>query len=433
MGRLMPVAKGVMYDLDDRETGRNANCLIIGGSGTGKTRSIISPNILSSFGSYIVSDPKGELYKRYAGFLQGRGYIVKRLDFTTPRVSDRWNPLSYLHGPVDCMRLANLMAWRDGAYKDTFWNEMNELVGSAALGLIMEKLPREERNLTKYAHLIKGMRRDSDTASGSCLLDQVMEQLPVGHWAVNQYFMAKTAPDRTWNSIAATMAARARLFQLPEVSEMLAGDDIGIEDIGKRKTAVFVIVSDTDRTMDPLANLFFTQAMHVLTREADKEPGGRLPFMVRFILDDFATNVTVTDFPEMISSIRSRRISIMAAIQAESQLMSRYGTDWRTIEGNCDTIVYLGGADLETARTVAARAGKGLREILNMPPGRCWIFRRGEEPREAELWNLEEWMKSRKIELTPFKEEGSEWLREALSFMTEEEKEEQNGQKDQED
>ena len=112
--------------------------------------------------------------------------------------------------------------------------------------------------------------------------------------------------------------------------------------------------------------------------------------------------------------------------------MARYRTDWRTIEGNCDTIIYLGGADLETARTVAARAGKGLREILSMQPGRCWIFRRGEEPVEAELWNLREWMESRKIELTPFKEEGSAWLREALSFMTEEEKEEQNGEKDQE-
>lgn len=432
MGRLMPIAKGILYDMDERETGRNNNVLIIGGTGTGKTRSIVAPNILSTFGSYVISDPKGELYKRYAGFLQGRGYVVKRLDFTNPRASDRWNPLSYLHGPVDCMRLANLMAWRDGAYKDTFWNEMNELVGSAALGLIMEKLPREERTLTKYAHLIKGMRRDSDTASGSCLLDQVMEQLPVGHWAVNQYFMAKTAPDRTWNCIAATMAARARLFQLPEVSEMLAADDIGIEDIGKRKTAVFVIVSDTDRTMDPLANLFFTQAMQVLTREADKEPGGRLPVMTRFILDDFATNITISGFPEMISSIRSRRISVMACIQAEAQLISRYGTDWRTIEGNCDTIVYLGGSDLETARTVAARAGKGLREILSMQPGRCWIFRRGEEPQEAELWDLEEWIKSRKIELTPFKEEGSAWLREAMTFKTEEEKEEQNGEKDQE-
>ena len=433
MGRLMPVAKGVMYDLDDRETGRNANCLIIGGSGTGKTRSIISPNILLAYGSYIISDPKGRLYKEYAGFLQGNGYVIKKLDFTNPRTSDQWNPLSYLESPEDCLRLAHVMAWQDSVFKDSFWNESGELVASSILGLIMDTLPEEKKNLHYYAKAVAAMRRDQEDGSTACMLGRLIDSLPLGHWAREQYNLAKTAPGRTWHSIAATMAARARLYSLPGISEMLEADDIGIKDIGKRKTAVFVIVSDTDRTMDPLANLFFGEAMRILTQEADKTIDGRLPVPVRFILDDFASSVTISGFPEMISSIRSRRISIMAAIQAEAQIMARYGTDWRTIEGNCDTIIYLGGADLETARTVAARAGKGLREILNMQPGRCWIFRRGEEPREAELWNLEEWMESRHIELQPLKAEGSEWLREALSFMTEEEKEEQNGQKDQED
>ena len=409
------LAQGVDYSLDDIKTGRNNNVLVIGGSGTGKTRSIVTPNILAAEGSYIVSDPKGLLYRECGGYLQRQGYNVKTLNFAQPRLSDKWNPLAYLETPADCLKLAHFFAYGGGLYTDVFWNEQSELLTSALLGYLLEK-PEEMRTLSNYARLVEGLQR-AEYGSDSSATQKMIEMLPPMHWARRQFELAALASTRTWLSIAATMAAQARIFSLPEISEMTYADDMRLDEIGSRKTALFVIVSDTDRSMDWLAIIFFAQAMRTLVETADKQ-GGRLEVPVRLILDDFATNCKVPDFPGLISSIRSRGVSAMVMIQAEAQLATLYGRDWRTVEGNCDTIVYLGGADIQTAQSVSTRANRDLQDILNMPARHCWIFRRGEEPREADLLELDAWIQQKGVELEPRGLGGSDWFREAMNFST---------------
>jgi type IV secretion system protein VirD4 len=210
-------------------------------------------------------------------------------------------------------------------------------------------------------------------------------------YAVKTYKKFRVAASRTLRSILITVNAKLGVYDTPELEHMLEEDDVNISGIGRRKTALFVVVSDTDRSMDGLVNLFFTQAMNELCRYADTKCADyRLPVPVRFIMDDFATNCKIDEFPRMIASIRSREISTTLIIQAESQLSKCYGDDGRTIIGNCDTYVYLGGNDVETAKAVAERCDMPVKKILNMPVGTNWIFRRGEEPRNGVNFKLDE-------------------------------------------
>jgi type IV secretion system protein VirD4 len=208
---------------------------------------------------------------------------------------------------------------------------------------------------------------------------------------VRTYKKFRVASSRTLRSILVTANSRLGVYDTPELEKMMKEDDVNISWIGRRKTALFVVVSDTDRSMDRLVNLFFSQAMNELCRYADtKCTDYRLPVPVRFIMDDFATNCKIEEFPRMIASIRSREISTTLIIQAESQLTQCYGYDGRTIIGNCDTYVYLGGNDVETAKAVAERCDMPVKKILNMPVGTNWIFRRGEEPRNGVNFKLDE-------------------------------------------
>lgn len=201
-------------------------------------------------------------------------------------------------------------------------------------------------------------------------------------------------------SILISVNSRLGHFDTPELSKMMAYDDIDIASIGRKKTALFVVVSDTDRSLDKLANLFFTQTMNELCWIADKEcENNSLPVPVRFILDDFATNCKISEFPRMIASIRSRGISTMLMIQAESQLTENYGYDGKTIIGNCDTYVYLGGNDVETAKAVAERCDVPVKKILNMPIGRNWVFRRGQAPVNGYIFDLDRFLIEKKLNL----------------------------------
>ena len=209
-------------------------------------------------------------------------------------------------------------------------------------------------------------------------------------YAFNSYNKFRVATSKTLKSILITVNSRLGRFDTPELNEMTACDDIDIASIGKKNTALFVVVSDTDRSLDGLVNIFFTQAMNELCRVADKEcEDSCLPVPVRFILDDFATNCKIDEFPRMIASIRSRGISTMLMIQAESQLTESYGHDGNTIIGNCDTYVYLGGNDVETARAVAERCDVPVKKVLNMPVETNWIFRRGQDPVNAHNFDLD--------------------------------------------
>ena len=214
-------------------------------------------------------------------------------------------------------------------------------------------------------------------------------------FALSQYKKFRVAASRTLRSILITVNAHLGTFDIPGLRRITRTDTVDLPSIGKEKTALFVNVSDTDRSLDGLVNIFFTQAMHELVRCADSQEDSRLPVPVRFILDDFATNCMIVDFPKMISSIRSREISAMLMIQSEGQLEQSYERGSSTIISNCDTYVYLGGNDLRTAKAIAERTDLPLKNILNMPVGSNWIFRRGEEPIRGKSLDLEAFQKLR--------------------------------------
>lgn len=387
------------YSLDSYKTKLNNNVLVVGTSGSGKTRSIVTPNLLQGVGSYIVSDPKGNLYRKYKDILESMGYEVKKLDFTEPIHSAHYNFFRYIRCTQDIVKVAHMLIYQyknEGGHMDPFWDQASQLLVQSVIAYLWEAWGDKEQNLHRVLQLIGLCQANGDLSEETSTLDRLMEkhgEKNPDSYAVNMYSKFRVAANRTLRSILITVNARLGLFDTPELNEMTAADDIDIASIGLKKTALFVVVSDTDRSLDGLVNIFFTQAMNELCRYADKRcEHNTLPIPVRFILDDFATNCKIEDFPRMIASIRSRGISTMLMIQAESQLTEGYGYDGRTIIGNCDSYVYMGGNDIETAKAVAERCDMPLKKILNMPVGTNWIFRRGQAPVNAKNLDLDEYL-----------------------------------------
>lgn len=397
----MILAENQEYSLDCYETQLNNNVLVVGASGAGKTRSIVTPNLLEATGSYIVSDPKGNLYRKYGEYLREKGYDVKKLDFTDPKNSDGYNFFEYINSTQDIVSIAHMLIYSDGkaSLPDPFWDQSAQLLLQSLVAYLWESTKKEEQNLHNLLKLVTMSYTGGDMDDKKSMMDLVMRQHEEDYpdsYAVSTYNKFRVSASKTLRSILITVHAKLGVFDTPEVKEMTKDDDMDIPMIGMKKTAVFVVVSDTDRSMDGLANLFFTQAMSQLCRWADKCcTDDRLPVPVRFILDDFATNCKISDFPRMISSIRSRGISTMLMIQAESQLFNSYGDDGATIISNCDTYVYLGGNDVKTASAVAERADVPMKKILNMQVGTNWIFRRGQQPVNGKNFDLEAYLEKK--------------------------------------
>ena len=400
----MIIAEGVSYSLNCYETKLNNNVLVVGTSGAGKTRSIVTPNLLQATGSYIVSDPKGNLYEKYGPYLKNQGYEVKKLDFTDPENSAHYNFFKYIRKTQDINKISHMIIYskgQDGYKPDPFWDEASELLLQALIAYLYEGFRSSEQNLRSVQKLIDACNIDENDSGRTTILDKLMEAHEKEYedsYAVSQYKKFRVAAGKTLKSILISLNARIGQFDTPELRELTKYDTIRISGIGMKPTAVFVVVSDTDRSLDGLANLFFTQAMNELCWQADKRcKGNTLPVPVRFILDDFATNCKIAEFPRMIASIRSRGISTMLMIQSEAQLEEGYNKDARTIIGNCDTYVYLGGNDVDTAEAVARRCDVPLKKILNMPVETNWIFRRGQEPVNSKNYNIEHLLKEKNI------------------------------------
>ena len=407
------------YSLDTRKTGLNNNVLVVGASGTGKTRGIVIPNLLQAKGSYIVSDPKGNLYRKYGEYLQNKGYTVKMLDFKTFAPLTRYNPFAYVHDTQDILQVAYMLIHqkKEGSIReDPFWDDAAVLLLTSLISLMRESeklvakigsrhngdsilsdICREMPNLHNLMRLadLCSVPEDVSYVSGMDKIMRSVEEVAPESFALSQYKKFRVAASRTLRSILITVNAHLGTFDIPGLRRITRTDTVDLPSIGKEKTALFVNVSDTDRSLDGLVNIFFTQAMHELVRCADSQEDSRLPVPVRFILDDFATNCMIVDFPKMISSIRSREISAMLMIQSEGQLEQSYERDSSTIISNCDTYVYLGGNDLRTAKAIAERTDLPLKNILNMPVGSNWIFRRGEEPIRGKSLDLEAFLKQR--------------------------------------
>lgn len=382
----------IAYETDCKKSKLNNNVLIIGGSGTGKTRNVIEPNLLNPEGSAIICDPKGYLYKKYNKYLQEKGIKTVLYDFVNPEESSHYNPFVYLHKDMDILRLAHILIGLDqGVRLEPFWDSMAEILISSLIAYMIKCLSPEQWTMDSLFTLLDLSHRKHN---GSCQMDKLIEGLSledIDAYAVRQYSKIKDIPDRTYECILATIESKIGHFANKELLDMLSQNDFDFKLAANERTYIFVTVSDTDRSLDRLVSLFFSSALSELTRHADLDCGGALPVPVRFILDDFATNVEIEDFPKIISSVRSRNISIALAIQAENQLEAIYDKDAKTIVANCDTYLYLGGNDLANAKSVAERAGVPLSRILRMSPGTMYCFRRGEDPLKINTIQLDQY------------------------------------------
>ncbi len=393
----MILAKDRYYSMDTRKTRLNNNVLVVGTSGSGKTRGIVIPNILQASGSYIITDPKGNLYDKYSDYLCEKGYFVKKLNFVDPKDSIKYNFFRYIRTTQDVLKIADMIVKSDGGClrDDPFWDEAASLLYQALIGFLRFHRPESDWNIASIMKLINACTIEGEDCTSrtptDAIFDEILQHDP-RDYSARQYMKYRAAAGKTLRSINITANSKLGVFDTDEIRTMMDSDQTDFPMIGQRKTALFVVVSDTDRSMDPLVNLFFTQAMNELCLYADTKCKDQcLPVPVRFIMDDFATNCKIQNFPRMIASIRSRGISTMLMIQAESQLDACYGDDGRTIIGNCDTYVYLGGNDVETAQNVAVRGDRLLKDILYMPVGKGWIFRRGSQPVLAEGFCPEEY------------------------------------------
>lgn len=379
------IAQNCSYPLNDMVTKLNNNVLVVGGSGAGKTRTIVMPNIYQAVGSYVTSDPKGNLHKKDGRYLEKKGYKVKVIDFTHPENSAHYNPLKGIRRTQDILKMAAVLVDKKSSvnsHADPFWDDATTILISAIIAYMIET-GYQPFNFSGILKLVREGERENDDSKSSKLSRRFerLKRINPQSWAVSQFESIDAAPNKTYDTIRISLLSKFAKFDTQELQEMMSGSDFDFASIGKEKTAVFVIVSDTDRSMDSLANIFFTQAMNSLCEYADNEcEDSRLPVPVRFILDDFATNCRIEEFPRMISSIRSRGISVMLMVQSEAQLKQGYEEDGCTIISNCDTYVYLGGNDVTTANAVSMRCNKPLSRILYMPVGYCWVFRRGSQP-----------------------------------------------------
>ncbi|MGN1086825.1 MAG: VirD4-like conjugal transfer protein, CD1115 family [Porcipelethomonas sp.] len=395
----MILPNGDIVSMDGYSTRLNNNVIAMGTSGASKTRSVVTPNLLAGVGSYIISDPKGNLHSKYRRYLEERGYEVIRLDFIHPEKSDGYNPFSYINTPSEMMKLSHYLTYggkKTDSRADPYWDNNAEILLSAIIGYMVESgMPDCEKNISAITGLLSMINAQKIEDGENCKFDNKINELRNDEkepWCYMQYQKIKQAPAKTLDCILTTVYANLGSLDTPEINEMMLKETIDFSMIGREKTAVFVEVSDTDRSRDTLVNTFYTQAMNALCTFADEEcPDSRLPVPVRFMLDDFGTNCRIDGFENMISNIRSRNISAMIVLQSESQLENGYGFSAHTIMDNCDTFIYMGGNDVETALTISRRANKSLTQILDMPVGTNWVFRRGDKPRFSRTIDLDEY------------------------------------------
>ncbi|MCH5193198.1 MAG: type IV secretory system conjugative DNA transfer family protein [Oscillospiraceae bacterium] len=385
------LAENFTVSNDTRISQLNNNDMIVGPSGAGKTTGYVIPNILQFNSSMVVADTKGNLHRTLSPALKRNGYAIRVIDFVHPENSSAYNPLDYIHRDPetgrfreqDIITVTNALVQDNSV--DVFWSDSAKNVVSCLIGYVLEAFPRDKQNLYSVLRLYNLMAnqinmRITGEAPNVPFLEEWALKYP-DSFAVQKYRMFKYVftSDRTWSSITQFVTNALSPFQFEEARTLFAAPpNFRFEDLGRRRTIVFLNVSDCDRAFDGLINLFYTQALQALINEADKNPDSRLKVPVRLILDDFATNAVIPDFDKTISVIRSREISVSVILQSLSQLESMYGKACRTIINNCDHILYLGGVDLDTAEYIAHRVSKPSDVIMNMPIDKVWVLERGQ-------------------------------------------------------
>lgn len=334
----------------------NVNVLVVGGSGSGKSASYSIPNAYQMLGSYVFTDPKGELYDKTAGFLKKNGYDIKVLNLVNPENSDGYNPLMHITSNIDVDVIAHTIVKgqeSEGKGSDPFWDDTAEMLLKSLIYYLLATRPPEEQNLASCAELV----RAANNNNGSNLLTELMNELPSDHPARTNYKSIEIASDKTYSSILSTLQSKLGKFDSKEIAEVTSTNTINFEDIANHKTAVYVISSDTHTAYNFLLTIFFAQMIQQLYNYADMN-GGTLKTRTYFILDEFANIGQIPDFDKKISTSRSRGISFSVILQNLDQLEAVYEKSYETIMGNCDTHVFLGSNSFKTVEYFSKQLGE---------------------------------------------------------------------------
>ncbi len=356
---------------------RNKNILVIGGSGSGKTRFFCKPSLLQAHSSYVCTDPKGTLLPEIGGFLEKQKYRIKCLNLINFNKSMRYNPLAYIRSEKDILKLVNALIMNtkgegDKAGED-FWVKAERLYYSALIGYIWYEAPEEEKNFITLLDLINASEAREDDEGYQSPVDLLFAQLEEkdpDHFAVKQYRKFKMAAGKTLKSILISCGARLAPFDIKELRDLMETDELELDTLGDSKSALFVIISDTDSTFNFVAALMYSQLFNLLCDKADDFYGGRLPVHVRLILDEFANIGQIPNFDKLIATIRSREISASIILQSQSQLKAIYKDNADTIVGNCDSTLFLGGKEKSTLKEISEQLGKETIDSYNQSENR---------------------------------------------------------------
>lgn len=383
------LARDISVSNDTYQTRLNNNDLIIGATGTGKTTGYVIPNIIELDSSMIVADTKGNLCRKLGPKLREKGFIINVLDFMDPEGPSCYNPLEYIRRDKktgrfvdqDIMSIAYALL-PDDVHEDSFWTSSSRMLLSCLISYVLEAFEPESRNMPSVADVLKVMITQFEESG--CKTVRFLDEwtaLNPDTFAARKYQMVKGVirSEKTWACIQQFVAAALDTFDYDNGRKLFSsGGSFNLHDLGKKKSVLFLNVSDTDHSLDSVINILYTQAFQVLCADADSKPTGRLDVPVRIILDDFATNVNIHDFDKLISVIRSREISVSIIIQSISQLDTLYSKSQAlTIINGCDHILYLGGNDLATAEYIAARISKTVENVLYMPNEKACLLTRG--------------------------------------------------------
>ena len=358
------------------KTARNKNVLVVGGSGSGKTRFFVKPQIMQMHSSYCITDPKGSLICETGKMLQQNGYRIKVLNTINFRKSMRYNPFSYIHSEKDILKLVTCLMQNtkgDGKGGDPFWEKAEQLLYTALIGYIWLEAPEEERNFNILIEMINSMEVREDDENFENSVDLIFKDLRAknpNHFAVRQYAKFKLSAGKTAKSILVSCGARLAVFDIPELREVMAYDELELDTLGDKKTALFLIMSDTDDSFNFLISMCYTQLFNLLCEKADDVYGGRLPVHVRCLIDECANIGQIPKLEKLVATIRSREISACLILQAQSQLKAIYRDNADTIIGNMDSRLFLGGSEPTTLKELSSSLGKETIDIANSSENR---------------------------------------------------------------
>ena len=355
----------------DPKTARNKNVLIIGGSGSGKTRFWLKPNLMQCHSSYVVTDPKGSIVVECGRLLQKKGYRIKILNTINFGKSMHYNPFAYIHSEKDILKLVTTLIANtkgEGKAGDDFWVKAETLLYTALIGYLHYEAAEEERNFSTLIEMINAMETredDEDFQNSVDIMFEKLEKRDPNHFAVRQYKKYKLAAGKTAKSILISCGARLAVFDIKELREVTTYDELELDTLGDQKTALFLIMSDTDDSFNFLISMCYTQLFNLLCEKADDVYGGRLPVHVRCLIDEAANIGQIPKLEKLMATIRSREISACLVLQAQSQLKAIYKDNADTIVGNCDSMIFLGGKERTTLKELEETLGKETIDTYN--------------------------------------------------------------------